>query len=311
MAQTQADFLRKAGSKFGIDLRGLFEDEEGNELDTGGLSPSFKITSHLKGRGPNTLTYKAPSEPARTAEFSLTAPSEYTPTTTAPKFQPEEAELKKYFGEVGGVGVTDIGMKGFGMKDYNAAIDAGYDPESIKEWVMSNKENLYNIGPDAQKKLGITGYVSTKPGVFDYGAAGGAGFGMEDYNALVAQGVAPQTLRTLAKQAPTLGSEAAAQLGISASQGQQAEAARQQVASMPTPTYTRPSTPTSTPVTGYGLGTGTGSGFNYAAFGGGGFGLADVKALQSRGASQADIKRIAQGAPGGQIGSGARALLGL
>ena len=43
MAQTQADFLRKAGSKFGIDLRGLFEDEEGNEVDTGGLSPSFKV----------------------------------------------------------------------------------------------------------------------------------------------------------------------------------------------------------------------------------------------------------------------------
>ena len=303
MAQTQADLLRKAGSKFGIDLRGLFEDEEGNEVDTGGLSPSFKITSHLKGRGPNTLTYKTPSEPARTAEFSLTSPSEYTPT--------KRAELKKYFGEVGGVGVTDIGMQGFGMKDYNAAIDAGYDPESIKEWVMSNKEKLYNIGPEAQKKLGITGYVSTKPGVFDYGAAGGAGFGMEDYNALVKQGVDTETLRTLAKQAPTLGSEAAAQLGISASQDQQAEAARQQVASMPAPTYTRPSTPTSTPVTGYGLGTGTGSGFNYAAFGGGGFGLADVKALQSRGASQADIKRIAQAAPGGQIGSGARALLGL
>jgi hypothetical protein len=310
MAATQTDFLRKAGSKFGIDLRGLFEDEEGNEVDTGGLVPGFKITSQLKGRSPNTATYKAPSEPARTAEFTLTTPSEYTPTQPGPAaYKPEAEELKKYFGEVGGVGVTDIGQQGFGMKDYNAAIDAGYDPESIREWVMSNQANLYNIGPDAQKKLGITGYVSTKPGVFDYGAAGGAGFGMEDYNALVTQGVTPDKIRTLAKQAPTLGTEAAKQLGISASQTQQAEAARQQVASMPAPSYTRPTGAGTTPVTGYGLGTGTGSGFNYAAFGGSGFGLQDVAALQSKGASQEDMRRIAQGAS--NIGPGARALLGL
>ena len=132
---------------------------------------------------------------------------------------------------------------------------------------------------------------------------------MEDYNALVNQGVSAAKIRTLAQQAPTLGTEAAKQLGLSPSQAQQTEAARQQVASMPTPSYSRPTGEGTTPVTGYGLGTGTGSGFNYAAFGGSGFGLEDVKALQSRGASQEDMRRIAQGAS--NIGPGARALLGL
>ena len=220
--------------------------------------------------------------------------------------------LKKYYGTVGGVGVTDIGEQGFGMKDYNAAIDAGYDPESIKEYINANRANIFNIGPDARKVLGITDYESTAPGAYDYSALGGAGFGMEELKDLQNRNVDDATIRTLAQQAPMLGPDAASSLGIQASAKQKAEAYKQsQGASIPTPSYDRPTGENTTTVTGYGLGRGDGSGFNYEAFGGGGFGLEDVKALQSKGASLEDMKKIARSAPGGLIGGGAREFLGL
>jgi len=64
--------FRKAGQLFGLDLAGLFDDEEGEGSGIPeGFAPAFKVTSQLKGRSPGTLSYKAPTTPARTAEFSL------------------------------------------------------------------------------------------------------------------------------------------------------------------------------------------------------------------------------------------------
>ena len=299
-----------AGRRLGLDLAGLFEEDEEGSTQFGDLVPGMRVTSTARGRG-HGLTMKPQQRDAVTTEFSLTpeakggsSSSSSSSSVTLPggplkEVEEPEIELKQYFGNVGGVGIEDIGEKGFGMKDYNAAVAAGYDPDSIREYVMANKENLYNIGPDAQKKLGITGYVSTKPGVFDYSQYGGTGFGMEDVKALEAQGVSEADMKKLAQQAPNVGPDAAARFGI----------AQPAAAAPAAPSYSRPSGAGSTPVTGYGLGKGDGSGFNYAAFGGSGFGMKDVAALQSRGASQADMKRIAQGAS--NIGPEARRLLGL
>ena len=133
--------FRKAGAKFGIDLAGLFDDDS-EEGTSGfeGLSPSLKITSQLKGRSPSTATYKQPSAPARTAEFKL-AP-ELTSAVTAPsqtqnqtQQKPEEAPEKKFYGYVGGANISEIGNKGFGLKDLTAALDAGYSMDSIKSYV--------------------------------------------------------------------------------------------------------------------------------------------------------------------------------
>lgn len=298
-----------AGRRLGLDLAGLFEENEDGSTQFGDLVPGMRVTSTGRGRG-HGLTMKPQQRDAVTTEFSLTpeakgASSSSSSSVTLPGGPPQEVEkepeieLKQYFGNVGGVGLEDIGEKGFGMKDYNAAVAAGYDPDSIREYVMANKENLYNIGPDAQRKLGITGYVSTKPGVFDYSQYGGTGFGMEDVKALEAQGVSEADMMRLAQQAPNVGPDAAARFGI----------AQPAAAAPAAPSYSRPTGAGTTPVTGYGLGKGDGSGFNYGAFGGSGFGMKDVAALASKGASQADMKRIAQGAS--NIGPEARKLLGL
>lgn len=278
--ETKYGSLRKAGQKFGIDLAGLFDDEEGQD-DLEGFAPSFKMTSQLKGRSPSTATYKQFSEPARTAEFKLTpeiqsavsAPAAAKVEEEAPKAAPE----KTFYGYVGGADVSEIGNKGFGLKDLTAALDAGYSMDSVKNWVESQRNNLYNIGPGAQQALGIQGYVSTTPGVFDYSQYGASGFGMKDVEALRSQGVDDATLKKLAANAPMVGGGAAAALGYTPTQAQQTESIAQS--------------------------------YNPASAGGTGFGMKDVEALQAQGVSREQMREIARRSP--TIGGGAASFLGL
>ena len=275
--------FRKAGAKFGIDLAGLFDDDS-EEGTSGfeGLSPSLKITSQLKGRSPSTATYKQPPAPARTAEFKL-AP-ELTSAVTAPsqtqnqtQEKPEVAPEKQFYGYVGGANISEIGNKGFGLKDLTAALDAGYSMDSIKSYVEGQRDNLYNIGPGAQQALGIQGYVSTTPGVFDYSQYGESGFGLKDVEALRSQGVGDETLRRLAANASKVGPGAAQQLGYTPSQ--------QQVT------------------------TSIAQSYDPGSAGGAGFGLKDVEALRAQGVSESQMRDIARRSP--MIGGGARELLGL
>ena len=275
--------FRKAGAKFGIDLAGLLDDDS-EEGTSGfeGLSPSLKITSQLKGRSPSTATYKQPSAPARTAEFKL-AP-ELTSAVTAPsqtqnqtQEKPEVAPEKQFYGYVGGANISEIGNKGFGLKDLTAALDAGYSMDSIKSYVEGQRDNLYNIGPGAQQALGIQGYVSTTPGVFDYSQYGESGFGLKDVEALRSQGVGDETLRRLAANASKVGPGAAQQLGYTPSQ--------QQVT------------------------TSIAQSYDPGSAGGAGFGLKDVEALRAQGVSESQMRDIARRSP--MIGGGARELLGL
>ena len=281
-APNKFEGLRKAGAKFGIDLAGLFDDTDEGTTGFEGLSPSFKITSQLKGRSPGTLTYKQPSAPARTAEFKLapelaSAVTTQTQTQTQEQKKPEEAPEKKFYGYVGGANISEIGNKGFGLKDLTAALDAGYSMESIKDYVEGQRDNLYNIGPGAQQALGIKGYVSTTPGVFDYSQYGASGFGLKDVEALRSQGVGDETLRRLAANAPMVGPGAAQQLGYTPTQTQRTESIAQS--------------------------------YDPASAGGAGFGLKDVEALRAQGVSESQMRDIARRSP--MIGEGARQLLGL
>lgn len=280
MANSQLETFRKAGSKFGIDLKGFFDDDEEGSSAFGGLVPGLKTTSNLKGRSPTTATYKAPSQPARTTEFTLSAPSSIgLPGQQAPAQQAVEKEApeKVYYGTVGGVGVEDIGLQGFGLKDLQAARDAGYSERSIKDYVESQRGNLFNIGEGAQKELGIQGYVSTTPGVFDYAQSGGEGFGLKDLEALRARGVSDADARKLAANAPMLGGGAAAALNVAPSRTQQAEV--------------------------------TARNYDPGSQGGAGFGMADFNALAAQGVSQAQMREIAKRSP--MMGPEAKARLGL
>jgi len=281
MAETQTETFRKAGSKFGIDLKGLFEDEEeGDTTPFGGLVPGLKTTSQLKGRSPGTATFKAPSTPARTTEFTLTTPLSTAASAAyaAPaKAVEKEAPEKVYYGSVGGVGVEDIGAQGFGLKDLQAARDAGYSEQSIKDYVESQRGNLFNIGEGAQKELGIQGYVSTTPGVFNYATSGGEGFGLKDLEALRARGVSDADARKLAAQAPMIGPGASAALNVAPSRSQQAEV--------------------------------TARNYDPGSQGGAGFGMADFNALAAQGVSTAQMREIAKRSP--MMGPEAKARLGL
>lgn len=281
-APNKFEGLRKAGAKFGIDLAGLFDDSDEGTTGFEGLSPSFKTTSQLKGRSPATLTYKQPSAPARTAEFALapalsSAVSAPSQTQTQELEKPEEAPEKKFYGYVGGANISEIGNKGFGLKDLTAALDAGYSMESIKDYVEGQRENLYNIGPGAQQALGIQGYVSTAPGVFDFSQYGGAGFGMKDVEALRSQGVDDTTLKRLAANAPMVGGGAAAAVGYTPSQQQRTESVARS--------------------------------YDPGSAGGAGFGMKDVEALQAQGVSKEQMRAIAARSP--MVGGGAASFLGL
>lgn len=267
---------RFAGTQFGIDLKGLFDDNEDTSGTMEGFAPTFKMTSQLKGRSPSTTTFRQPSQPARTAEFSL-APEIQSAVSAQPQQTEEKAPEKTFYGYVGGADISEIGEKGFGLKDLTAALDAGYSMESIKNFVESQRDNIYNIGPGAQKALGIQGYVSTTPGVFDYSQYGAGGFGMKDVEALRAQGVGESTLKKLAANAPMVGPEAAAQLNYTPSQQQRTQSIAQS--------------------------------YDPASAGGAGFGLKDVEALRAQGVSESQMRDIARRSP--MIGGGARELLGL
>ncbi len=300
--------LRKAGGIFGINLAALFDDDDEATSD---FLPGLQFEKTTKGKGgglyfrPQPVTGETVNLSLLPAADVIKAPSDIdAPPLQQLEEQVEEEEpiLKKYFGAVGGVGVRDIGAEGFGMKDYDAAIDAGYDPESIKEWVQQNRYNLENIGQGAREVLGMEDYVNTNPGKFNYENYGEAGFGMKDVEALQERGVSFEDMKKLAQQAPRVGAGAAEMFGIPKPQ---------QSTSSTASSYKRPTGPGTTPVTGLGLGRGDGSGFNYEAFGGGGFGMEDVKALQAKGASEERIRNLAKNAPGGRVGAGARELLGL
>jgi hypothetical protein len=289
--------LQKAGERFGLklsDLEELFDMRETAEGDQFGL-PLSRVQVTEKGRG-GVLGYKSSRTPTAVKTYGDLGGGSTVATggsfgnitvgggTPTPTPTPTKPEPKQYFGTVGGVGVEDIGQKGFGLKDYYAALGAGYEPESIKRYVDENRNKLFNIGEGAQKALGIEDYVSTTPGVFDYAKYGQEGFGMQDVQALRAKSVAEETIQQLASQAPRVGPEAARQLNYTPSASQQQNMNQAAGADV--------------------------SNYDYSSAGLAGFGMEDVKALTGK-VSYEQMQEIAKKAPGGQIGPAARQFLGL
>lgn len=268
-----------AGQNFGIDLPEI--GQEGAEKTESVLADyfpelklSFGTPTGKTTRGGRLGRQTLPMAQEITLKQALPKAGDVNVTTNVTT---EKAPTGKVFeGKIGSATIEEIGGRGFGMKDYTAAIEAGYTPESIKEYVTRNKETLYNIGPEAQKTLGITGYVSTQPGAFNYAAQGGPGFGMKDIESLKQRGVSQEAMLKLAAQAPVVGPEAAKFLGY-APTGEQTKG-QQFLAS-----------------------------FNPAAAGGAGFGLKDITELKQQGISTELMKAAAAQAP--RVGPDAAKLL--
>lgn len=215
--------MRKAGNIFGIDLAGLFEDEGETTEGFEGFAPTFRMTSNLKGRSPNTATYKAPYQPSRTAEFTLgPRPSGGgsvgdinidirdaigAPAPMPPKKEEKEEEildrtLSSFIGSGGGGGA--IGAQGIGR-----AQQYGYSDADIR--AMAKQEGL-KFGENAARSLGLnTELTSAKGGE---GTTGGA-LGASAVQRLRDRGLADEAIVSLAKQQGLKFGEAAGQqLGV-------------------------------------------------------------------------------------------------
>lgn len=132
----------KAGILFGIDLRDLFKDDESSTTGLEGFVPMTKTTSSLKGRTPTTLTYKQPSQPARTVE-EFASPMEaatQTQTQTTETKPVETPAAPKTLAEMSAQDIFknysqyDQGEQGlFGGQDVDYLRQQGVGDETIRE----------------------------------------------------------------------------------------------------------------------------------------------------------------------------------
>lgn len=130
---------RKAGIAFGIDLRSLFEDDENAKSGLEGFMPLTKTTSELKGRTPTTLTYRQPSQPARTVEEFASPMQVETQTPEVPKAI-ETPAAPKSLAEMSAQDIFknysqyDQGEQGlFGGQDVDYLRGQGVGDETIRE----------------------------------------------------------------------------------------------------------------------------------------------------------------------------------
>lgn len=175
--------FRAAGSRLGLDLEGLFkDDDEGKATLQGDFAPNLQMETTTRGRGYG-ATMKPQQKDPVTTTFSLGMPeggasivNNFNPvnnnTVTATSggggggggFVPPEEQKKIYQGMAGGI-IADrfqkqYGGTGFGMGDLQRAIDDDYDVDSIRTYL---KGFSGQIGPKAAEALGIQprGFMKT------------------------------------------------------------------------------------------------------------------------------------------------------
>lgn len=142
--------FRAAGKQFGIDLAGLFEDEEdGTSGLPEGFAPTFKVTSQLKGRSPSTMTYRAPKTPSRTAEFSIgptpSALGDVSISVPAPSTggggaapEPPKQQVIPQAPQIPISIEYGASPARFGHEDYWQNLAKGATPEQLKQYVQQN-----------------------------------------------------------------------------------------------------------------------------------------------------------------------------
>ena len=194
---------RAAGGMFGIDLAGLFKDED----DEGGgfqgfLSPE-QTTTYYKGRSPSTLTYKAAKNPARTVTSSIFKLAEGVPTLPAETETKANRLLSSFIGEMGDPSKGVIGATGLGR-----AMEYGYSQEDI---LAKAKEEGIGFGDQAAKTLGLSELTQ-----YQGPLAEGKTIGLEALDRARTAGMSDDLIKQFAKeQGVGFGEKAASQLGVS------------------------------------------------------------------------------------------------
>tara|TARA_Y100000004_G_scaffold194774_1_gene260184 strand:- start:5117 stop:6094 length:978 start_codon:yes stop_codon:yes gene_type:complete len=176
--------FRAAGSRLGLDLEGLFkDDDEGKATLQGDFAPNLQMETTTRGRGYG-ATMKPQQKDPVTTTFSLGMDSgggasivnNFNPVNNntvttgggggggGGGFVLPEEQKKIYQGMAGGI-IADrfqkqYGGTGFGMGDLQRAIDDDYDVDSIRTYL---KGFSGQIGPKAAEALGIQprGFMKT------------------------------------------------------------------------------------------------------------------------------------------------------
>lgn len=164
--------LRKAGGIFGLDLAGLFEEDDESQSD---FAPGVEFEKTTKGKGgglymrPQPVTGETTRLKFLPREAQIQSPSEISINLSAPAIQnltnqvmqEEEEEIeeieKVYQGIADGINIHDpsgIYGVGFGPGDLRRALGEGYTSDSIRTYLNTN----YKDSPLAEgvaRSLGI------------------------------------------------------------------------------------------------------------------------------------------------------------
>lgn len=201
---------RPAGGLFGIDLAGLFKDEEGEGGGFQGFFSPEQTTTYLKGRSPSTLTYKAAKNPAQIVTSSIFKLADNVPTlpqesTTATETKPESKAdrlLSSFIGEMGDPNKRVLGAVGLGK-----AMEYGLSQADI---LSKAKQEGVTFGDQAAKTLGLSELLQ-----YQGPQSEGKTIGLEALERARMAGMSDDLIKQFAEeQGVGFGEKAASQLGV-------------------------------------------------------------------------------------------------
>jgi hypothetical protein len=197
---------RAAGGLFGIDLAGLFKDDDTNGGGFQGFLSPAQTTALLKGRSPGTMTYRAAKTPSRTTTYmELPEQKQEAAKQEAATQQTKADRLLSSFIDAN---LGDPNKKVLGAVGLGRALEYGLTPEQLK---TKAKTEGITFGEQAAKHLGISDlnqYINP--------TTGKAGvLGLEAVEKARGSGMSDELIRNLAKQQNLgFGEKASSALGV-------------------------------------------------------------------------------------------------
>ena len=216
--------LRTAGSLFGIDLAGLFKDDENGEGGGLNLQPFLQFTNTGKGRG-GVLSFRPQRQTGTTSTLGFGSmggginninvvgsnigqnlgggggdggDDGGDPPTTTPDPDPITGPFPDF-------DYSKYGEAGYGMKDVYALLDQGATGADIRALGARAKDQGLNVGRRAQQLLNrsLSEDYADKfgGGKFKFAEYGQPGFGMKDIDYVLDQGGTLEDIRRLSYEA--------------------------------------------------------------------------------------------------------------